>query len=188
MWNIIGMGFNEDKCKDTKINIGYYIIDSLAEIEGMPVCMPDNESRFAAIDNGELRLIKTNCNIKFIEDALLAIKGNFNTSPDKTIVIVPDASFDIGIIKVKNRGGDNGNKLIDRGINTLGHKVLRLRFGFVGLNKKEIDLYSKITPLEANIVYPQIYNAGLTLHTLVYDGYAAAIDKTTSINRKLRNP
>ncbi|MDH6306585.1 PTH1 family peptidyl-tRNA hydrolase [Parabacteroides sp. PF5-5] len=128
---IVGLGNFESRYWGTRHNIGFRIVNAVAEDAGVPF----TEARYGAIaklriKNKELVLLKPNT---FMNLSGLAVRywlQKENIPEENLLVIVDDIALPFGTLRLKPKGshaGHNGLRNIEEIINT--QEYSRLRFG-----------------------------------------------------------
>jgi len=131
MYLLVGLGNPGTKYAFNRHNIGYLIIEKLAEDYKFPLFKKKMKSfiSLGIIDRQKVLLVKPSTYMNLSGESLLQIKSFYNVDLDKIFVFHDEIDLKLGEIRIKKGGGHNGHnglKSIDRCIGSLYH---RIRFG-----------------------------------------------------------
>ena len=139
--HVIGLGNPGAQYEKTKHNIGYWVIDRLAESYNMEFKLGKGE--YMHSKGPELSLLKP---LSFMNNSGIAVKHYieyFNISSDNLLIVYDDADLTIGQFKFKSHGSSAGQKGLESIIYHLKtDKFLRLKIG-IG-HKTNIPLKSYV--------------------------------------------
>ena len=138
----MGLGNPGSKYTSTRHNIGFRVIDRLADMHGMSI----TRSRFNALyDKGrvkgqELILVKPQSFMNLSGNPVRALAEYFDVEPPEILVIYDDIDLEFGRIKIVSKGGHGGHNGVRSLIDTLKDRSFaRLRLG-VGRPDPRIDV------------------------------------------------
>lgn len=128
---IIGLGNPGAEYQNTRHNIGFKALDTLAEESGA-FFMPDRYAEVASIKHKgrNLILIKPQTYMNLSGKAVRYWKDSFQVDLDKILVVTDDIALPFGTLRMKAKGSDgghNGLKNIQETLQTSQYP--RLRFG-----------------------------------------------------------
>lgn len=154
---IAGLGNPGVKYQHTRHNIGFDILDALAQALGIKFeSFPKFDALVAKLPSKEIFLIKPQT---FMNLSGVAISPMMNFYKITTLLVIhDDLDLPLGCIRFKkggSSGGHNGLKSID---NTFGNDYYRLRFGISRSEKIPVIDYvlQKFTTEESNKLPPLI--------------------------------
>lgn len=154
---IAGLGNPGVKYQHTRHNIGFDILDALAQALGIKFeSFPKFDALVAKLPSKEIFLIKPQT---FMNLSGVAIAPMMNFYKITTLLVIhDDLDLPLGCIRFKkggSSGGHNGLKSID---NTFGNDYYRLRFGISRSEKIPVIDYvlQKFTTEESNKLPPLI--------------------------------
>jgi len=128
---IVGLGNPGDKYKNTRHNIGFTILDALANASN--ICFePDRLADKAVLKfkGRTLVLIKPNTFMNLSGKALNYWLQKEKISPENILVLTDDIALPFGKIRIKAKGSDGGhNGMKDIQLVLNSNKYPRLRFG-----------------------------------------------------------
>lgn len=128
---IVGLGNIGDEYRGTRHNIGFRIVDALAQAQG--ATFQDKRYGFVCktrVKNAELVLLKPSTYMNLSGNAVRYWLQQEKIPIENLLVIVDDLSLPVGAIRMKQNGsaaGHNGLKHIAQMLSTEGYN--RLKFG-----------------------------------------------------------
>ncbi|MGB8656886.1 MAG: aminoacyl-tRNA hydrolase [Candidatus Zixiibacteriota bacterium] len=130
---IVGLGNPTDKYKNTRHNLGYRVVDSLASKDRKRFRPGKGDYLFCEIekeDGTRLFLIKPLTYMNFSGEAVVEAIDHSNLGRESLLVICDDASLPLGKIRIRESGTDGGHKGLKSVIGHLGSiEFARLRLG-----------------------------------------------------------
>lgn len=158
---IVGLGNIGTEYENTRHNIGFMVVDALAQSEGVTF----STARYGAITQIKhkgriLILLKPSTYMNLSGNAYQYWLKKENIPVENSLVIVDDLDLDVGVLRLKARGGGGSHNGLNNIIEVLGHESYpRLRFG-IGKNYpmgKQIDyVLGKFTAEDLEKVTPKI--------------------------------
>ena len=165
---IIGLGNPGEKYSKTRHNIGFLILDKIAEKKEIVFRLePHFESRFAEMGDlqNRIKLVKPQ---KFMNNsgrAVAKVKNYWKVDSEDIWVIQDDVDLPFGTIRINLGGSSAGHKGIQSIIGNIGEEFWRIRIGIGGdekipteewvlmnFSKAEKEKLAKIIDEAANIV------------------------------------
>jgi len=128
---IAGLGNVGDEYHNTRHNIGFRILDALADASNIHFM----EKRYGFVSEyshkgRKFLLLKPNTFVNLSGRAVNYWLQKREISPENLLVIVDDLALPFGTLRLRSRGGDGGHNGLINIIQTLGHQnFARLRFG-----------------------------------------------------------
>lgn len=128
---IVGLGNIGDEYRGTRHNIGFRVVDALAQAQG--ATFQDKRYGFVCktrVKNAELVLLKPSTFMNLSGNAVRYWMQQEKIPVENILVIVDDLSLPVGAIRLKQNGsaaGHNGLKHIAQMLSTEGYN--RLKFG-----------------------------------------------------------
>jgi PTH1 family peptidyl-tRNA hydrolase len=143
MWNlIVGLGNPGERYKNTRHNLGYRVVDSLAEQNKKDFKPGRGKFLFCKIRINDARifLMKPLTFMNSSGVAVVEVLDDLNLGVENLLVVCDDASLPLGKIRIREKGTDGGHKglrSIIYQLNTI--EFARLRMG-IGDTKESVDL------------------------------------------------
>ena len=120
---IIGLGNPTVKYENTRHNVGFKVMDGIAQNAGVSFAM---ESKFKAEiakgrwDNEQVLLVKPQTFMNLSGEALALIMGYFKVEVADILIVYDDLSLDMGMLRFRANGSDGGHNGIKSIIKSLG--------------------------------------------------------------------
>ena len=155
---IIGLGNIGDRYRNTRHNVGFAVIETVARLCGKNLSKGIGDFGVTKInyENKTARLIRPRT---YMNHSGIAAKGSsdrFEIKPEEILIVYDDIYLPVGTIRIRERGSDGGHKGMESVIYHLGtEEVARLRVG-IGPKPEEIDqsdfVLSRFSLAEAEIL------------------------------------
>ena len=127
---IVGLGNKGIEYENTRHNIGFQVVNYMAETSGKQFKADKLAHRAEIKYKGRiLVLIKPTTYMNLSGKAVNYWLQKEKIKPDKMIVIVDDLALPFGTIRIKSKGSDGGHNGISNINQTIGGKYPRIRFG-----------------------------------------------------------
>lgn len=143
MFIIAGLGNPDDRYKGTRHNVGFDVIDLLAEKYNIPV---DTRKHRAYIGKGiiagqKVILAKPQTYMNLSGESIISLVEYYKVDPkEELLVIHDDISLDVGQLRIRKKGSAGGHNGLKNIIAHLGTNVFpRIKVG-VGEKPKGYDL------------------------------------------------
>ncbi|QDP97948.1 aminoacyl-tRNA hydrolase [Microlunatus elymi] len=182
MWLIVGLGNPGPGYVDNRHNIGFRVIDELAHRTGARFAAPARmraeiaEGRLGPIgpDSTRIVLLKPRTFMNESGAAVAKATNYFKIKPDRLIVVHDELDLDLGQLRVKHGGGDNGHnglKSIRKSLSTGDYFRVRVGVGRPPGRQDPADfLLSNFPPREADEVQIEIGRAADAVESLIGSG------------------
>ncbi len=179
---IVGLGNPGRKYKNTRHNIGFMVIEELAERYNLK--FTEREDYLLAkgeIEGKEITLLKplTYMNLsgkavrKVVDDKIL------DKLPNSIIVVHDDLDLPVGRIRIKKGGSSGGHRGVQSIIDNLGTKdFIRLRIGIgkpIGIDASEYVLMP-FSKEEKSLLKEKISQSADSIVTIIRDGVEKAMN------------
>lgn len=191
MYIIVGLGNPEKKYMNTRHNIGFDVIDALAEKNDIAL---GEKKHKAVIGKGIVAgqravLVKPLTYMNLSGESIRSVIDFYKVDEkSELIVISDDVSLDMGQIRIRKRGSDGGHNGLKNIIMHLGHdEFIRVRMG-VGEKPPKMDLadyvLSHFSTEEREVMNESARTAALAIETVVAEGPDAAMNKYNARKRQ----
>lgn len=193
MYIIAGLGNPEKKYMNTRHNIGFDVIDAIAEKNDIVL---GEKKHKALIGKGIVAgqkavLVKPLTYMNLSGESVRSVI-DFYKADEKSelIVISDDVSLDMGQIRIRKRGSDGGHNGLKNIIMHLGHdEFIRVRMG-VGEKPPRVDLADYVlghfSAEEREVMNESARTAALAIETVIVDGPDAAMNKYNKRKRPIQ--
>ena len=190
MYIIAGLGNPDRKYVNTRHNIGFEVIDAIAEKNDIVL---GEKKHKAVIGKGmvagqKVILVKPVTYMNLSGESIRSVI-DFYKADEKSelIVISDDISLDVGQTRIRKRGSAGGHNGLKNIILHLGHdSFIRVRMG-VGDKPPKLDLADYVLghflPEEREAVRESVRNAALAIETVIAEGPDSAMNKYNTRKR-----
>ena len=183
MYLIVGLGNPEEEYARTRHNMGFDVINQLAEKQNIKV----NKNKFnslygsGTIGKEKVILIKPQTYMNLSGTAIREFKNFYKIDPANIVVIYDDLDIEPGIIKIRKKGGPgthNGMKSVVSELQT--EEFPRIRVG-IGNPEHKNDLLNyiltKIPEENYKILKNAINNASNAIEEIIINDIDTAMNK-----------
>lgn len=183
---VVGLGNPGPEYESTRHNVGWWVIDHLADVWRFPPwrAVPDARAADGEVDGRRVRLLKPQTFMNLSGDALAPYAQRpFWSVANDLLVVVDDVALPLGTFRFRARGsagGHNGLRSVEDALGTLEYARLRVGVGpetsVPGAELRDFVL-DGFAPDEAVVVRTLLpaLRAGIT--TWIADGIVAAMNR-----------
>ena len=143
MYIIVGLGNPTKEYKNTRHNVGFDVIDAIAEKYDISVLEKKHKALIGKgyIDGQKVILAKPLTYMNLSGESVRELVDYYKIDEkEELIVIYDDISLDVGQLRIRKKGSDGGHNGMKNIIQHLGHNVIpRIKVG-VGEKPKHFDL------------------------------------------------
>ena len=193
MYIIVGLGNPDKKYMNTRHNIGFDVIDAIAEKSDIVV---GEKKHKAVIGKGIVAgqkavLVKPLTYMNLSGESVRSVIDFYKVDEkSELIVISDDVSLDMGQIRIRKRGSDGGHNGLKNIIMHLGHdEFIRVRMG-VGEKPPRMDLADYVlghfSAKEREVMNEGARTATLAIETIIAEGPDAAMNRYNARKRPPR--
>lgn len=183
MFCIVGLGNPGREYAETKHNVGFWVLDALAEIHGISA----DRRRFRAlfgkgfIGKHEVVLVKPQTFMNSSGQSASLIARFYKIDPADMLVIYDDMAIPPGTMRIRRKGSAAGHRGIQDVMDCLGtDKISRLRIGIgqctSGQDARQYVL-SPFRPADRKLVDDVVIDAAQCVKYLLDEGIDAAMNK-----------
>lgn len=183
MFVIVGLGNPDKKYEMTRHNMGFRIIDALADRHGISLTEQKHKGLVGkgVINGQKVILVKPLTYMNLSGECVRPVCDYFKVSAEECIVVFDDISLEPGKMRIRKKGSAGGHNGIKSIIAHLGTENFpRLKFG-VGDKPKHMDLadyvLGRFSKEEEITVSEGIKTACDALECMISEDYDAAMNK-----------
>ena len=183
LWMIVGLGNPGSKYAKTRHNIGFLVIDRLAEKYDIPLTRNkfDNLFGMGKIETVKVVLAKPMAFMNRSGMPIVQMAKYHKLKLDQILVIHDDIDIILGNLKIKAKGGHGGHNGLKSIIDAFGGMEFpRIRLG-IGRPDTQIDVTNhvlgKITTDEMKYLEPVLSSAMDAVQTVVKRGITIGMNK-----------
>ena len=139
---VIGLGNPEDKYVGTRHNIGFDVIDRLAEENHIDVNVKKHKALIGSgvIGGQKVILAKPQTYMNLSGESVRALVDFYKLDPAEDIIIIhDDISLPVGQLRLRAKGSAGGHNGLKSIIAHCGDRFMRIKFG-VGEKPEKMDL------------------------------------------------
>lgn len=127
---IVGLGNPEKKYDGTRHNVGFFVLDTLAEETGAKWQHKDKFKAFMAeLPDKTALLVKPTTYYNLVGESVRALTDFYKITPEDILIIHDELALPFGTLRTREQGSDAGNNGIKSMNAHLGHTTKRLRIG-----------------------------------------------------------
>ena len=143
MYIIVGLGNPGRDYTNTRHNIGFDVIDTLADVAGISVIEKKHKAIIGkgVLDGQKVILVKPQTYMNLSGESVRDIIDYYKVDEEQELIVVSDdTSLDVGSIRIRKKGSAGGHNGLKNIIAHLGHDTfMRIKMG-VGEKPKGYDL------------------------------------------------
>ena len=143
MYIIVGLGNPGSKYSNTRHNIGFDVIDALADVAGVSVIERKHKAIIGkgVLDGQRVILVKPQTYMNLSGESVREVIDYYKVDETQELIVISDdTSLDVGNIRVRKKGSAGGHNGLKNIIAHLGHDTfMRVKMG-VGEKPKGYDL------------------------------------------------
>ena len=178
MWLVAGLGNPGEEYADTRHNVGFWVIDTLAAEMSASVKIKTTNYVFGKGFIGEQKVLLMKP-LTFMNRSGIAVMDAIRKFDDieNILIIHDDLDLDIGVIRIKKTGSSGGHNGIKSIIERLNSKdFLRLKVGIGRPNRGSAERYvlKKFNKQERPLIDEAVVNAVEAVSVIVNKGVAHA--------------
>lgn len=180
---VVGLGNPGEKYSGNRHNIGFMVIDRLAETKKISINKNKFKSSYGSglIDDSKIHLIKPETYMNKSGEAVKEIKNFFKIPVENIIVIHDEMDLPLGKVKIKSGGGTAGHKGLNSIAADLGTRdFTRIRIGVdkpENKNRRTGFLLSDFSPDEKEAVNESIQKAADAVVAIICNDLSTAMNK-----------
>jgi PTH1 family peptidyl-tRNA hydrolase len=143
MYIIVGLGNPGRDYTNTRHNIGFDVIDTLADVAGISVIEKKHKAIIGkgVLDGQKVILVKPQTYMNLSGESVRDIIDYYKVDEEQELIVISDdTSLDVGSIRIRKKGSAGGHNGLKNIIAHLGHDTfMRVKMG-VGEKPKGYDL------------------------------------------------
>ena len=183
MYVIVGLGNPDKKYEMTRHNMGFRVIDALADRLHIDISDKKHKGIIGkgVLGSEKVILVKPLTYMNLSGECVRPVCDYFKVEPENVIVVFDDISLEPGKLRIRKKGSAGGHNGIKSIIAHLGTENFpRLKFG-VGDKPKGMDLadyvLGRFSKNEETLIKEGIETACDAIECMVQDGFDAAMNR-----------
>jgi len=135
-WMIVGLGNPGPEYRGTRHNVGFDVVEILAERHNIKLDKSKHKSRFGIgiVGDANVILVKPLTYMNLSGQAIAPLAREHNLKPDRILVVADDLDMKVGRLRLKPKGsagGHNGHKSLIASLGTQDYPRLKIGIGSV---------------------------------------------------------
>ena len=183
MYLIVGLGNPENEYSMTRHNMGFDVINELANRNNISVVKTKFKGLYetGVIQGQKVMLLKPQTYMNLSGDSLIEAMDYYDIEPEKIIVIYDDIDTEKGNIRIRKKGGPGSHKgMISVVENLQTDDFTRIRVG-IGQPEFKNDMMNyvigKISKEEQEILHAGVVKAADAIEEILKNGVDIAMNK-----------
>jgi len=178
---VAGLGNPGQMYENTRHNVGFRVLDILAEQHNCKIIKQKNKALFgeATLKDNRVLLLKPQTFMNLSGEAITLFAKYYNIPPEKILIIFDDISLPTGKLRIRLSGSDGGHNGLKSVQLYLGQNYPRIKIGVGEKPHPDYDLskwvLSKFSESDEKILKPSIKLAAEAAEKMVTHGYDEAI-------------
>jgi PTH1 family peptidyl-tRNA hydrolase len=184
---VVGLGNPGERYRDTRHNVGFWVLDRLADRSGAAFRAEGELRRYAWF--AETRLAETDVVLAkprtYMNRSGRAVSGlcrAYSLGPEQLLIVHDDADLEIGRLRIRKGGGAGGHNGVRSLLEVLGNgEFTRIRIGVRGPERHEEELadyvLSDFSEEDRRIAEEACDVAADAVEYLLEDGVTAAMNR-----------
>jgi PTH1 family peptidyl-tRNA hydrolase len=188
---VVGLGNPGDRYRWTRHNLGFRVVDCLAERQGRVFRKTEALGRVATTcepgrDGGTV-LAKPRTFMNRSGRAALALLGRYDAAPEDLVVVYDDADLELGRIRVRSAGSPGGHRGVRSLIDALRTDGFpRVRLGVRGEGRDDMELADYVLeafdPDEIPVSERLVQTGADAVEALLADGIESAMNRFNGLS------
>ncbi len=175
---VAGLGNPGGQYAHTRHNIGFMVLDHLAEAD--KVLFAEKSVWHACLARwGDVLLVKPMTFMNRSGDALGPLAQYYKIAPEQVLVVSDDAALPLGRLRLRQGGSDGGHNGLKSVIEHLGESFMRLRVGIgavAGGNELVDHVLGKFSAEEKSAVETGVSRAVEAIRHVLREGIVSAMN------------
>ena len=178
-WMIVGLGNPGSEYRGTRHNVGFDVIDQLADRFKVKLDKSKHSARYGlgSIDGVAVVLVKPLTFMNRSGQSVAPLAREYGLAPERIVVIADDLDLVVGRTRLKPKGGaggHNGHKSVIASLGTQDYPRLKIGIGSVDRTETIDHVLGRFTPDERDAVSDGIRRASDGVVSILRDGLEAA--------------
>jgi peptidyl-tRNA hydrolase, PTH1 family len=180
---IVGLGNPGGSYARSRHNVGFWVVDQLAERRRLRFSRREFKSQVAegTIGDERVMLMKPQTYMNLSGEALQRARRGLRLEPEEFLVVYDDLDLAVGRLRVAGSGGAGGHHGVESIIEALGSKAfprIRVGIGRPGTGGANVDyLLDSLTTAEASTLSASIERAADAAEVAVCNGISVAMNR-----------
>jgi PTH1 family peptidyl-tRNA hydrolase len=179
---VVGLGNPGPEYETTRHNVGWWVIDHLADVWRFPPwrAVPDARAADGEVDGRRVRLLKPQTFMNLSGRAVRAAAAFFKWAPEQLLVVFDDVALPMGTLRFREAGSHGGHNGLRSILAELGSdRFPRLKIGIGGAGPGDLTghVLGKFRPDERDAMENTLASAVEAVQLALSQGIAAAANR-----------
>ncbi len=181
VWMVVGLGNPGAEYRGTRHNVGFDVIDLLAERNRIKLDKAKHQARFGigVIGDTSVILVKPTTFMNLSGKAVAPIAKEYGIKPDQILVVADDLDLVLGRTRLKpqgSAGGHNGHKSIIGALGTTEYPRLKIGIGSVDRTETIDHVLGSFGRDERDVIHAAIDKAARVVEEVVDVNFESALN------------
>lgn len=182
MYLIVGLGNPEPEYANTRHNIGFDVINELANQCKIQISKNKFKGLYGEgnINGEKVILLKPQTYMNLSGESIIQFKNFYKISNENIIVVYDDIDLELGALRIRKSGGAGTHNGMKSVVSVIGKDFTRIRIGMgEPYNKADIINYvtGKISKKEREVLDETIIDAVNSIKEIIKNGVESAMNK-----------
>ena len=177
---MVGLGTPGSSYAATRHNVGFWVVDRVAERHGLRFGKKEFRSNVARgdLDGERIVLMKPQTYMNASGEAVQRIRREHGLAPGDFVIVYDDLDLALGRVRVRGDGSAGGHRGVQSVIECLGSRdFARVRVG-IGRAGDAVDyVLDRPTEAEASVLREAVERAADAVETVVREGVPRAMNR-----------
>jgi PTH1 family peptidyl-tRNA hydrolase len=191
-WLVVGLGNPGGEYAGTRHNVGFEVIELLAEKHRIKLDKSKHRARFGLgkIGDTTVCLVKPLTYMNLSGQAVAPLARGYGVKPDRILVIADELALPLGKLRLREGGssaGHNGHKSLMQSLGTQDYPRIRIGIGKGGGGANIDHVLSRFEPDEKAVMETAIRAAAATAVAMLTLDNAAALQVVDAHNKGMQS-
>lgn len=182
-WLIVGLGNPGPEYRGTRHNVGFELIDRLADRHRIKLDRSKHQARFGvgSLFETSVVLVKPLTYMNLSGRAVAPLMREYGLKPDRVLVLADDTDLPPGKVRLRaegSAGGHNGHKSLIQSLGTQDYPRIKIGVGRVSKEATVDHVLGPFLPDEREAVESALKKAEQGIEALLLNGIEAAMRET----------
>lgn len=190
-WMIVGLGNPGPEYRGTRHNVGFEVIDKLAQRNGIRIERGREKALLGigSIGRQNVALVKPLTYMNLSGQSVGPLARRYGIKPERILVIADDLDLTVGKVRLKEKGssgGHNGHKSIIASLQSQEYPRLKIGIGDVDRQETIDHVLSAFSRTERDTVNDSIESAAVATELFIEEGAARTQNYLADYNARFK--
>lgn len=180
-WMVVGLGNPGPEYRGTRHNVGFDVVDRLAERHRIKLDKSKHQARFGIgrIGDTNVLLVKPLTYMNLSGRAVAPLAREYQLAPDRILVVTDDLDLVVGRVRLKPKGsagGHNGHKSLIASLGTQDYPRVKIGIGSVDRTQTIDHVLGSFKGDEREVIALALGRAAEGVERVLEAGFEAAMN------------